>query len=198
MSEEALVTLESTGYSHGKPEEGLECMGTMEDITEEDGNFCEYQTTPSMQWHPSRYGVDIVRRLITSQFSEYLAGVRKADCEADLKRRIANGPPVWLEDKHALPIPEGDTHICRVWMAEDGKEYSAKLSGCVEVALSACPHSLNLDGKRDSHCTQGEERQVLWDELKSFLGTPEGESGSPAADEAIVDPATPLNDLKIS
>ena len=49
------------------------------------------------------------------------------DCEADLKRRLAKGPPIWVEDKHGLPIPEDDTHISSVWMAADGKEYSAKL-----------------------------------------------------------------------
>ena len=37
-----------------------------------------------------------------------------------------------------LPIPEGDSHICRVWFAEDGKEYSAKLHGCVEVRTPDC------------------------------------------------------------
>lgn len=130
---EELTPLPPSGDPHGKPPPGLECMCTMEDITEEEGNYCEYQTAPSMRWHPAKYSGDIVRRLICKQFSEYIVGVQKADCQADLRRRIGKGPPVWVEDKHALPIPEDDTHICRVWMASDGVEYSAKLIGCKEV-----------------------------------------------------------------
>ena len=51
-------------------------------------SFCEYQTAPSMSWHPSLYSASVVSRLILTQFSEYVAGVQKADCEADLKRRL--------------------------------------------------------------------------------------------------------------
>lgn len=139
----SLTVLEPSGHEHGKPTEGMECMVTMEDITEEDGNYCEYQTAPSLKWHAALFCGDAVRRLIYSQFPDYMANVRKADCAADLKRRLAKGPPVWVEDKHGLPIPEDDTHICRIWLAEDGKEYSAKLCGCVEVLrerprLAAC------------------------------------------------------------
>lgn len=143
---------EQSSYGHGKPADGAECMATMEDITEEDGNYCEYQTQPSGDWHPSMYCSSVVRRLILTQFGEFLEGVRKADCEADLKRRLKKGPPIWVEDKHALPIPENDTHISRVWMAEDGKEYSAKLKGCVEVGFSApCEHTTPLHGRRPLH-----------------------------------------------
>ena len=80
-------------------------MATMEDITEEDSNYCEYQTQPSGAWHASLYSSSVVRRLINTQFREFLDGVRKADCEADLKRRLKAGPPIWVQDKHALPIP---------------------------------------------------------------------------------------------
>ena len=38
--------LPSSGEQHGHPEEGMECLATMEDITTEDGNYCEYQTAP--------------------------------------------------------------------------------------------------------------------------------------------------------
>ena len=135
MAEVALTLerLDPSGDEHGKPKPDMECLATMDDITEEDGNYCEYQTAPSGRWHPALYSASVVRRFILNQFSEYLSGVRKADCEADLKRRLAKGPPIWVEDKHGLPIPEDDTHICRIWLAEDGHEYSAKLAGCVEV-----------------------------------------------------------------
>ena len=38
--------LPPSGEQHGHPEEGMECLATMEDITTEDGNYCEYQTAP--------------------------------------------------------------------------------------------------------------------------------------------------------
>lgn len=133
----ALVEVEApTNDEHAAPSDGMECMATMEDITLEDKNYCEYQTMPSGKWQPSLYSATVVRRLICTQFGEYISGVRKADCEADLKRRLNKGPPIWVEDKHALPIPEADTHICRFWFEEDGKEYSAKLKGCVEVSVT--------------------------------------------------------------
>ena len=136
MADENTWTMELLSLSndeHGTPDEDMECMATMEDITDDDKNYCEYQTAPSGKWHKSKYSAGTVRRLITHQFPEYVSGVRKADCAADLKRRLAKGPPIYVEDKHAMPIPEDDTHICRIWFAEDGKEYSAKLKGCVEV-----------------------------------------------------------------
>jgi hypothetical protein len=128
-----LVEVASTSDEHGTPSEDMECMATMEDITQEDGNYCEYRTMPSGRWHKSLYCSAVVQRMINTQFPEYISGVRKADCAADLKRRLDKGPPIWVSDKHALPIPEEDTHIERVWFAKEGKEYSAKLRGCVEV-----------------------------------------------------------------
>jgi hypothetical protein len=177
----------------------MECLCTMEDITEEDSNYCEYQTMPSGSWRPCRYSVSVVRRLISTQFSEYVSGVRKADCEADLKRRIGSGPPIWLADKHALPLPEDDTHVCRIWTAVDGQEYSAKLHGCVEVRRPL-PHDLpDILTKPTPHLSQGAERQALWDELKSFLIPKEGDTDSTAEDDATSGRMTaPLDDLKIS
>ena len=129
---EDLVVLESSGYAHGAPPEGLECAATYEDITAEDENYVEYQTAPSGAWHAAKYAEETVCRFIRVQFDEYVAGVRKADCEADLRRRIGKGPPIWLADKHALPVPDDDTHACRLWLARTGREYSAKLKGALE------------------------------------------------------------------
>lgn len=89
----------------------------------------------------------MVRSLLRTQFRDYVEAVRKADCAADLKRRIGSGPPIWVADKHAMPLPEGDTHVERLWFAGDGHEYCAKLAGALE----------------------GEARQKLWDELAAFL-----------------------------
>ena len=52
---------------------------------------------------------------------------------------------VWLTDKHALPLQEGETHVSHLWYMNGDREISAMLEG-------AC---------------DGEDRKKLWDELKS-------------------------------
>ncbi|POM73225.1 hypothetical protein PHPALM_9941 [Phytophthora palmivora] len=133
--------------THGKPAAGLECMATMDDITEEDGNYCEFQTAPSGLWYPALFCSDVVEQLLSSQFHTYMKKVQEADCKAELRRLVAKGPPIWLEDKHALPVPDGDTHITNVWFAKDNEERSAKLDGAVE----------------------GEARDALWKELQQLM-----------------------------
>jgi hypothetical protein len=50
------------------------------------------------------------------QFQKYLDDVEKAarDCARAVRRLVEKGPPIWLSDQNALPIPEGDTHIEQV------------------------------------------------------------------------------------
>ena len=40
------------------------------------------------------------------QFKLYVDGVAKSDCRAALRRYIEAGPPVWLAEPVALPVPE--------------------------------------------------------------------------------------------
>ncbi|GBG33950.1 Hypothetical Protein FCC1311_101732 [Hondaea fermentalgiana] len=119
---------------HGSPPEGLTCKATWEDITEEEGNYCEYLSMPSGQWLPSHFGADTVRHLLKTQFPKYLEDVEKAakDCAAAVRRLVTKGPPVYLSDAEALPLPEGDTHIEKIWFAADDEEISAKLAGALE------------------------------------------------------------------
>jgi len=165
---EELVALPPSGDTHGKPEDGMECLATMEDITEEDGNYCEYQSVPSKRWQACKFSAETVRNLLKRQFNDYVTAVRKADCEADLKRRLGKGPPIWLEDKHALPLPEDDTHVERVWFASDNTEYSAKLCGALE----------------------GEAHQKLWDELSVFLVPAEAKEEKSSAEETATEAET--------
>lgn len=136
-------------HQHGKPSAGMMCLCTMEDITEEDQNYVEYQSYPSGTWKPALFEASIIDQLLAEQFHQYVERVKKTDCQAELKRLLAKGPPIYIEDKHALPLDEsiGDTHVVQLWFARDNQEVSAKLMGAVE----------------------GEERQVLWDELKEFV-----------------------------
>ena len=108
----------------------------------------EYQTYPSMQWHPAKYEESVIVRLLQDQFHTFVKKVKTTDCQAELRRLLATGPPVYISDKHAMPLPDnGDTHICQLWFSSDNTERSAKLDGALE----------------------GEERQQLWDELKKFI-----------------------------
>ena len=81
--------------------------------------------------------------------STFVNRVKTTDCQAELRRLLATGPPIYISDKHAMPLPEhtGDTHVCKLWYASDNLERSAKLSNAVE----------------------GAERDALWEELKQFI-----------------------------
>ena len=75
--------------------------------------------------------------------------VQKSDCEAELRRLMEAGPPIYIKDDHGFPLDDGDTHIVKLWFASDDEERSAKLVGAVE----------------------GDEREELWNTLKSFAVT---------------------------
>jgi hypothetical protein len=107
----------------------------------------EYQSYPSLKWKPCLYERVIVEKLLQEQFHDFVERVKKTDCQAELRRLLAKGPPIYLEDGHALPLDDGDTHVIRLWFAADGQERSAKLHGAVE----------------------GDERDALWTELNAFL-----------------------------
>jgi len=134
---------------HGTPTEGMACMCTWEDIDAE--SYVEYQVAPSMQWYPSKFGEPAVRELRTTQYTSYIENVQKSDCIKEFTRLMACGPPVWIADKHGLPLPEdgSGTHIVNLWFMNGDKTETAKLQDALE----------------------GEERQTLWDEMKSFMDT---------------------------
>jgi hypothetical protein len=125
------------------------------------GMVVEYQTAPSMTWHPAKYEQSVVERLLHDQFHTFVHTVQTTDCQAELRRLLTAGPPVYICDKHAMPVPGAngntndddmkdtkDTHICKLWFASSPKE----------------ERSAKLDGAKE-----GDERQALWEELKSFI-----------------------------
>ena len=102
-------------------------------------------------------------KLLTQQFHDFVARVKKTDCQAELRRLLGKGPPIYLEDKHALPLDKGDEYVVKLWFASDGQERSAILEGAV----------------------QGEARDKLWAELKEFLieeGKEEGDDADEGSD----------------
>jgi hypothetical protein len=122
----------------------------------------EYQSAPSMQWQPAMFEMSVVERMRQSQFHDFCNRVRETDCQAELRRLLAHGPPIYLSDPHGLPLPEGDTHVVQLWYASDNQERSAKLDGAVE----------------------GEEREKLWEELKKFLIVEGKEEGDDDEEES--------------
>ena len=150
---------------HGKPAEGMECLAMFEPIDET--NYVEYQAAPSGKWRPCLYGAEMIEGLRTSQYKNYMERIQKSDCKAEMKRLMESGPPVWVTDKHACPLEEGETHVCKLWFMSDNREVSAMLEG-------AC---------------DGEERQKLWDELKSVHAASEEADAAGKSEEAAAAPA---------
>lgn len=164
---------EEEEQQHGPPPEGLECLVTMEDIDE--SNYVEYQCHPSLAWKPALMEQSVVERLLQTQFHTYIERVKKTDCQAELRRLLATGPPIYVSDPHALPIAEeiGDTHVSKLWFASDQTERSAKLDGAVE----------------------GDERDALWNELREFIvveGKEEGDDDDEKEAEAAANGESPL------
>jgi hypothetical protein len=128
----------------------------MEEITEQ--NYVEYQCFPSLQWKSSKMEQCVIEELLCTQFDTYLQRVQRSDCQAELRRLLQSGPPIYLSDPIGLPLKDDDddeennmdTHIVQLWYASDGQIRSAKLQNAVE----------------------GQEREELWKELNSFLIDP--------------------------
>jgi hypothetical protein len=107
----------------------------------------EFQGYPSLQWRPALFEQAAVEQLMADQFHQFVERVKTTDCQAELRRLLAAGPPVYVSDANGFPLPEGDTHVLRLWYASDNQERLAKLAGAVD----------------------GEEREALWNELRAFL-----------------------------
>lgn len=130
---------------HQTPKDGMMCLVTYEDITKE--NYVEYQVYPSMKWKPALFEQCVVEQMLNDMFQQYIDRVKKTDCQAELRRLLAKGPPVYISDEHGLPLDEGEEYVIRLWFSSDNSIRSAKLNGSKE----------------------GEERQLLWDELNQFI-----------------------------
>jgi hypothetical protein len=162
--------------AHGDPPDGWECLVTMEDITAE--NYVEYQCFPSLTWRPAKMEQSVIEKLQRTQFHSYIERVKKTDCQAELKRLLASGPPIYIADHLGLPLGDNseppsddnpssdtfapivskDTHIVKLWFASDNLERPAKLDGAVE----------------------GVERDRLWEELRQFIVVEGTEPGDEA------------------
>jgi hypothetical protein len=107
----------------------------------------EFQGYPSLQWKPALFEQSVVEQLLSTQFQQFVTHVKTADCQAELRRLLAKGPPIYIEDANGFPLEEGDTHVYKLWYMSDNQERSAKLHGALE----------------------GTERDALWEDLRRFL-----------------------------
>jgi len=129
--------------------ENLECMATMENITVENDNYCFYKTMPSGTWHPSKFCIYIVEELLNTQFDKYIHNINSSDCLAELKRLLDKGPPIYISDDNALPIPNSDLYISDLWFSN------------TKTIKSAILKNAKLD----------KERQILWEKLKKKINS---------------------------
>jgi len=100
-----------------------------------------------MKWKPALFELSVIQQLLNDQFEQYVERVKTTNCQAELRRLLASGPPIYISDKHGLALDESEEYVIKLWYACDGNERSAKLKGALE----------------------GEERMKLWEELKSFI-----------------------------
>ena len=137
--------------AHGAPSAGMRCQSS--DVAIDGGNYVEYQTAPSMAWHGSAWCEAAVRRLLQTQFETYLGGLPiTAENAAELSAAMTSGLRIWANDPIALPLPMGDTHVCRVWFASDGGERSAQL-------LQTGPRATRLRRLANGEDTASEEEE---------------------------------------
>ena len=98
----------------------------------------------------------VILKLQETQFDNFIERVKTTDCQAELRRLLSKGPPIYVSEPNGMPLPDGEEHICKLWFHDEPtEEKSAKLKNAVE----------------------GEERQRLWDELKQFIITEGKEAG---------------------
>ncbi len=97
-------------------------------------------------------------KLLDNQFDQFIDRVKKTDCQAELKRLLEKGPPIYIHDKHGFPLKDDEEYVIKLWYASDCTERSSRLKGSKE----------------------GEERQELWDQLKQFIVVEGKEEGDDA------------------
>lgn len=149
---------------HGVPTDGMECMCCYDDIMEE--NYVEYRTGEGNAWLPSLFCETCVATLIKRQWPIYEETLAKATCKAQQKRMLGQGPPTHIQDKKALPCPEGES-VHSLWFGRDGEIHPALLDGA----------------------PQGQARQIWLDDKLAFQF--EGDDEEEQEKDAVASPGTP-------
>ena len=118
-----------------------------------------------------------------TQFGAFLERVKKTDCQAELRRLLRDGPPIWLSDPHALPLPgakdeknnngnvdndnDNDTN------ADNDSEPPTESSDSENKDTHVCAlwyagDNVEVSSKLEG-AVEGDDRISLWNDLKRFL-----------------------------
>ena len=137
-----------------------------------------------MLWYPCRYEQSVVEHLLKTQFPDFIERVKTTDCQAELRRLLKNGPPVYISDNNALPVVvvvvvESDVVVVdgkekEVGKDKDKSETQQSQSQSQSQSSYICNlwYASNPDQEISSKlhgAVEGEDRDNLWTELKEFL-----------------------------
>ena len=158
----------------------------------------EYQIYPSMLWYPCMYEHDVVENLLQTQFHNFIERVKTTDCQAELRRLLKDGPPIYISDRHALPLP-GDTLDDATAMATtsvtatDNDDDAGTTTNDDNDNNTSSPTSIEEEEQQQQQqkpyicklwyatspdekissklhgAVEGDDRDNLWTELKKFL-----------------------------
>eukprot|EP01054_Gregarina_sp_Poly1_P010681 Gregarina_sp_Poly_1__10680@NODE_807_length_6221_cov_56_782580_g588_i0_p4_GENE_NODE_807_length_6221_cov_56_782580_g588_i0NODE_807_length_6221_cov_56_782580_g588_i0_p4_ORF_typecomplete_len130_score22_50Destabilase/PF05497_12/0_032zfRING_2/PF13639_6/0_35_NODE_807_length_6221_cov_56_782580_g588_i057966185 len=106
----------------------------------------DLEVTANTNWKDCLFCHDCVQLLIQTQFDKFMHDAVNVDCERTMRRLMERGPPIWVHDDNGFP----DTNNMEVpWLKrmQTQEIFSGKLKGAKE----------------------GEARDALWKELKSFV-----------------------------
>ena len=115
----------------------LSCKVTWDAIEPE--QYCEFRCAPGGAWASAQFSADVVREMRREQFAKYLQTWRdivemKEDCGATARTLAERGPPMWIQDSSGFPLPEGQTHVDRLWFMGDGGGRSAAAPAALDGA----------------------------------------------------------------
>jgi len=66
---------------------------------------------------PCKLQIYEIQKLLDTQCQQYVDQDKKTDCQAELRKLLKTGPPIYVADKHDFPLEENDTHIVKLWFA---------------------------------------------------------------------------------
>lgn len=134
-----------------KQENEISCVICFDDLTDE--NIVSYKRYGDANYIKSDCCNNCVKHLIETSWNNYMNSIKKADCEAEMKRLIEHGPPVNLRCMSFLTVDINGEKIKPDEEFEslyfDNQIQSAKLKGSLEF------------GSNERNLWMHEQQQVL-------------------------------------
>jgi hypothetical protein len=88
---------------HARP--SGDCLVCYEELT--DDTYAEYRVSAASPWLPAKFCTDCIQTVLDTKFDAYINGVANSTCEAELKRYMIKGPPIYIEDPTGFPVQDG-------------------------------------------------------------------------------------------